>query len=188
METENWTGQINKTTNDFKKAFESLTDEQINWKPNKNTWSIAQNIDHLIVINESYFPTLNSIRQGTYKTPFIGKFDFITNSLGKTLLKAVQPDRKKKTKTFLIWEPTQDAMLTDILKRFEKHQKGLKLQIENSQNLLKKKTVISSPANKNIVYKIVTAFDIIVAHEQRHFEQAKEVLKILPKYSKPTSV
>lgn len=181
MKTENWTAQINKTTNDFRKKFEPLTDEQMNWKPDKQTWSIAQNIDHLIVINESYFPILNSIQKGTYKIPFIGKFDFITNLLGKTLLKTVQPDRKKKTKTFPIWEPTQGTMLTDILKKFEKHQEELKLQIESSENLLKKKTVISSPANKNIVYKIETAFDIIVTHEQRHFEQAKEVLKMLPK-------
>jgi len=181
MEKENWIEQINKTTNDFKKTFESLTDDQMNWKPNKQTWSIAQNIDHLIVINKSYFPILNSIRQGNYKTPFIGKFNFITNFLGKSLLKAVQPTTKKKTKTFPIWEPTQNTELTDILNEFEKHQEDLKLQIENSGDLLKKETVISSPANKNIVYKLKTAFDIIVTHEQRHLEQAKEVLKIMSK-------
>lgn len=181
METENWTAEINKVTSDFRKAFELLTDEQMNWKPSKQTWSIAQNMDHLIVINESYFPALNSIREGTYKTPFIGKFDLITIFFGKTLLKAVQPDRKKKTKTFPIWEPTQGEILTDILEKFEKHQEELKLQINNSENLLNKETVISSPANRNIVYKIEIAFDIIVAHELRHFEQAKEVLKILPR-------
>jgi hypothetical protein len=38
-------------------------------------------------------------------------------------------------------------------------------------------TIISSPANKNIEYKLETAFDIIVAHEKRHLEQAREVLK-----------
>lgn len=177
---DNWIERIDKTTNDFKKAFGSLTDEQMNWKPDKQTWSIAQNMDHLIAINESYYPILKSIRNGNYKTPFLGKFNFITKILGKTLLKAVQPDRKKKTKTFQIWEPTQDEMLTDILKKFERHQEELKLQIENSDDLLKGGTVISSPANKNIVYKLETAFDIIVTHEKRHFEQAKEVLQIIP--------
>ena len=33
----------------------------------------------------------------------------------------------------------------------------------------------TAKANKNIVYKLETAFDIIVTHEERHFEQAKEV-------------
>lgn len=176
MKTDNWINQIDKTTNDFREAFEPLPDEQLNWKPDEQTWSIAQNMDHLIVINESYFPILNSLQKGTYKTPFIGKFGFIVNILGKTLLKAVQPDRRKKTKTFQIWEPGQ-SKITDILIKFEEHQEELKQQIENSEDILKKETVISSPANKNIVYKLKTAFDIIVTHEKRHFEQAKEVKK-----------
>lgn len=161
MEKDDWAAQLNKTTNDFKKAFGSLTDKQMNWKPAEQTWSIAQNIDHLIAINQSYFPILSSIRKGKYKTPFIGKFNFITNFLSKKLLKAVQPDTKKKTKTFSIWEPAQDIALTGILEKFEKHQKDLKSEIEQSENLLKKETVISSPANKNIVYQLKTAFDSV---------------------------
>jgi hypothetical protein len=49
-------------------------------------------------------------------------------------------------------------------------------KIEEAKELVAKGTVIASPANKNIVYKLETAFDIIVSHEQRHLEQAKEVL------------
>jgi hypothetical protein len=177
MKTDKWTNQIDKTTNDFVQAFGSLADEQLNWKPDGKTWSIAQNIDHLIVINESYYPILDSIRKGEYKTPFIGKFGFMVNFLGKALLKAVDPGRKKKSKTFPIWKPSQDKMLVGVLEKFEKHQEGLKSQIEQSEYLLEKGTVISSPANKNIVYKLETAFDIITTHEQRHFNQAKEVLE-----------
>ena len=40
--------RIDKTTEDFTKSFGSLTPEQMNWKPNPQVWSIAQNIDHLI--------------------------------------------------------------------------------------------------------------------------------------------
>jgi len=53
--------------------------------------------------------------------------------------------------------------------------------IAGCSDLLDKGTIISSPANKNIVYKLEMAFDIITTHEQRHFEQAKEVLAVLPK-------
>jgi hypothetical protein len=41
------------------------------------------------------------------------------------------------------------------------------------------KTVIASPASKMIVYTLDTAFDIIVTHERRHLEQAREVLRQL---------
>jgi DinB superfamily len=176
-----WTLQLDKITEQFVTNFGSLSAEQLNWKPNSQTWSIAQNIDHLIVVNETYYPVLASLKEGTYKTPFIAKLDFIVSFLGNTVLNAVKPDRKKKMKTFPVWEPTATQVKGDILQRFEKHQKELKQQIETSKELVEKGTIISSPANRNIVYKLETAFDIIASHEQRHYEQAKEVLQLIKK-------
>lgn len=51
--------------------------------------------------------------------------------------------------------------------------------IRNSKELIQKGVVISSPANKNIVYKLDKAFEIIIAHEKRHFEQSKDVLQLM---------
>jgi len=176
---ENWISTIDAVTSGFKEKFGNLTAEQLNWKPNEQTWSIAQNIDHLIVINETYYPVIKSIRKGTYKLPFMGKMGFMVNSLGKMILNSVQPDRKRKIKTFPIWEPSKSNISPDILNRFEKHQEELKSMIAGSKDLLEKGTVISSPANKNIVYKLEMAFNIIVTHEQRHLEQAKEILSLI---------
>lgn len=176
-----WTLQLDKITERFVENFGSLSTDQLNWKPNSQTWSIAQNIDHLIIVNETYYPVLASLKEGTYKTPFIAKLGFIASFLGKTVLNAVNPDRKKKMKTFPVWEPTTSQIKDNILQHFEKHQSELKQQIETSKELVEKGTIISSPANKNIVYKLETAFDIIVSHEQRHLEQAKEVFQLMTK-------
>jgi hypothetical protein len=176
MNTDHWTNRIDKTTGAFKASFGGLSSGQLNWKPNAQTWSIAQNIDHLIVINETYYPVIGELKKGTYKKPFMGNLGFMVNFLGKTILDAVNPDRKKKMKTLPIWEPSKSEIGADILSRFEKHQEELKNMIEGCKELLDQGIVISSPANKNIVYKLQAAFDIIVTHEQRHLEQAKEVL------------
>jgi hypothetical protein len=173
----NWTSTLDDISKQSLSEFGSLTSEQLNWKPNSNTWSIAQNLDHLIVANETYYPVLASLKAGTYRTPFIARIGFMVSFLGKTVLKAVQPDRQKKMKTFPIWEPTTSNLLDDILKRFQIHQNELIQKIEDAKGLVEKGVVISSPANRNIVYKLETAFDIIVSHEQRHLEQAKEILQ-----------
>lgn len=173
--TNRWNDKIDSITEAFANAFGMLSSEQLNRKPDSNTWSIAQNIDHIIVINESYYPIIQSVRNGSYKLPFIGRFGFLVNILGKMILNSVQPDRKRKMKTFSIWQPSQSEISSDILKKFQKHQEDLKKIISDCEDLLQAGTVISSPANKNIVYKLETAFDIIVSHEQRHFEQAKEI-------------
>ncbi|MGN6531786.1 MAG: DinB family protein [Ginsengibacter sp.] len=175
----NWNEQIDDITQKFIESFENLTSEQMNWKPDPDTWSIAQNIDHLIVINNSYFAMIDSIKKGTYKAPFLSRIGFIVSFLGNTILKSVQPDRKKKMKTFTIWEPGKSNVAEGILKTFEEKQSKLKSLIENSKDLLDKGVIISSPANKNIVYKLEKAFEIIVTHERRHFNQSKEVYELL---------
>lgn len=175
----NWSTELDKVTEQAAAMFGKLPDEQLNWKLNANTWSIAQNIDHLIVVNETYFPILSSLKEGTYTPPFISRIGFLVSFFGTTVLSAVKPDRKKKMKTFPMWEPATSKISSDILNRFEIHQNLLKAEIDGAKELIERGTIISSPANKNIVYKLETAFDIIVSHEQRHLEQAKEVLELL---------
>ena len=103
---QDWSSQLDIITEIFVADFGTLSAEQLNWKPNSQTWSIAQNIDHLIILNETYYPVLASLKAGTYQTPFMGKIGFMVSFLGKTVLNAVKPDRNKKIKTFPIWEPT----------------------------------------------------------------------------------
>ena len=176
MNTQSWTSQIDQNTSDFKAAFAQLSADQLNWKPNPDTWSIGQNIDHLIVINKTYFPVIAEVRAGTYKASWVAKIGFLVKFLGNMILKSVQPTTTRKIKTFPIWEPAKSNIPADILQKFEAHQQELKALISNSADLLDKGTVISSPANANIVYKLDRAFDIIVTHEQRHLQQAKQVM------------
>ena len=180
---EHWLKQIDQNTTDFQERFGALSSEALNWKPNPEAWSIAQNLDHLIVINESYFPIFAQRRAGTYRTPWHAKLGFIVNFLGKMILQAVGTDRQKKIKTFPIWEPASSVISEDILERFVAHQQRLKEEFQACTPLLGKGAVISSPANGNIVYSLETAFAVIVTHEQRHLVQAEEMLALLPDFA-----
>lgn len=177
----NWSKQIEKNTQKFIEAFGELSIEQLNWKPNSQTWSIAQNIDHLIITNNTYFPVIESVRNGTHTPPFFAKIGFVVSFFGKTVLKAIDPGRTKKMKTFSIWEPATSEIPIGIMERFKEHQSELKEMMEKAQDLIEKEIIISSPANRNIVYKLEKAFEIIVTHEQRHFEQSKEVHQLMEK-------
>jgi hypothetical protein len=180
---EKWIAQIDAITSDFRSAFDHLSVEQLNWKPTPQKWSIAQNIDHVIVINASYFPIFEDLRKETLELPKLAKWDFIVSYFGKFILKSSQPDRRKRMKTYALWEPTIGELSSDILAQFEEHQNKLKTYIAGSDDLIEFESVIPSPVNKNIVYKLETAFDIIVAHERRHFMQAKEVLELAKNWS-----
>lgn len=173
------TRRIEEITPAFARLFGTLSEEDLNWKPDAQTWSIAQNIEHLILVNESYYPVLESLRSGSHRAPFLGRIGFLVSLLGKAILGSVQPDRKRKMKTFPLWRPKESRAVPGILAQFEAHQAELVRRIEAAVQVAGGDTVISSPANRNIVYTLETAFDIMAAHEKRHLEQAREVLQRL---------
>lgn len=174
-----FTQDIYKITAEFISKFGHLSVEQLNLKPAADVWSIAQNISHLIVINRTYFPIFEELQKGTYKVPFTRRIGFLVNFFGNSILKTVQPDRRKKMRTFPMWEPDKSTISGDIFSKFEEHQKMLAYFVENADKFIKQGAVISSPANKVIVYKLETAFEIIITHEKRHLAQACEVYDIL---------
>jgi len=181
----NWLNHIDRITEQFTAHFGTLQRDALNWKPQAGTWSIAQNIDHLITTNESYFDVIADLQSGEYHPPFIAGVGFLASFMGNMVLKAVHPDRRKKMKTFSLWEPATSKLPADILDTFVTHQEQLKKAIRDSEILLQRGAKISSPVNKNIVYTLEKAFDIMISHEERHLEQAKELVPFLQVQSSP---
>jgi uncharacterized damage-inducible protein DinB len=174
----NWLQRIDQQTDRVNTFFGKLTDEQLYRKPGEKIWSVAENLQHLIVINNSYFPAIEIIRAGKQKLGFLSKFAFIRKFFGKMIIAGVQADRKKKMKTFAVWQPAHFKSSENLIETFVKHQESIKKLISDSEDLLLKNAIIASPANKNIVYSLADAFEIIVTHEERHVNQAAELLKV----------
>ena len=174
--TNQWVSDINAITQTVKQHFGQLSEQELNHKPDSSTWSIAQNLAHLMTVNESYFHELDQLKQNNYSLPLHGRLSAVRKFFGNLIMKNVGPKRKKKVKTMSIWKPGSSEFPGDIVTKFEAHQNKLKDYIRRSEPLITKKVAISSPANKNIVYDLDKAFDIIVAHEWRHFAQAQELL------------
>ena len=171
-----WMSRLDEITELFRKSFGSLSPNQLNWKPTPSTWSVAENLEHLIQVNESYYPILKEVRANTYKTPFVAAIPGYANAVGKLVLKSVEPERKKKTKTFPVWEPKKSLITDHIVDQFVAHQEKLKKFMQEHEDLVGQRIIISSPVNRNVVYYLDVAFEIIVTHELRHYHQAKEVM------------
>jgi hypothetical protein len=170
------TTEIDKLTADFQNSFGDISTEQLKWNNNRKCWSVAQNISHLIVINQSYNPILEQLNSGTLNLPFMAKIKFMVKLFGKLILSSVEPSRQKKIKTFSLWEPTSLPHAEHLLSAFVAQQEQLKKNIIANEHSFHK--IIHSPANKNIVYTLGKAFEILVVHERRHFNQAIEILAL----------
>jgi hypothetical protein len=174
--TELWLDSINDITTETDRSFSGLPLEKIHFKPNPQTWSIAENLEHLITINKTYFPIFEKLKNGSFQGAFISKIPLFYNLFGNLIYKSVSDGGKKKTKTFPLWEPKVNSDDPTVLERFKAHQEELKTRIKEMKPFHEKNTIIHSPANTIIVYPLEKAFEIIIAHEQRHLDQAKSLL------------
>jgi len=174
-----WVERLGDVTERVASEFEHLSEKQLNQKPGPQAWSIAENLQHLIQINESYYPVIEKVRKGKLQLGWMARFAFIRNFFGKMILGSVEPTRKKKIETFPIWEPSHSGIEEGIVPRFSAHQHHFGEFIRSCQDLLDSGTVIHSPANDQIVYTLEKAFEIIVTHEERHPNQALEVKESL---------
>ncbi|MCF8238227.1 MAG: DinB family protein [Saprospiraceae bacterium] len=173
-----WSDRIDKVSAAINICCTDLDLESLNIKPNLESWSIAQILDHIMTTNQSYFPMLDKLALGEFDLPLHGRLPFLRRFFGRFILKGVSPKREKKISTFPIWEPSSSQLPGDMVARFSSHQAKLKSRIEDALPLLEKGARIYSPASRMIVYSLADAFEIIVTHEERHLEQVKEVLEL----------
>lgn len=172
-----WIKEIDFISQKARESFEGLDKITLFQKPDNQTWSIAENLEHLIKVNSSYFPIFKKLKEGTFRAAFISKIGFFTKLFGEMIYKSVSDGGKKKVRTFSLWEPKIQDQNFDILEKFLSHQEELKDWINELDTFINKREIIHSPANPLIVYALPQALDIIVAHEKRHLEQALKNLK-----------
>jgi hypothetical protein len=174
---ESYIQSFRNLTDQFTATFGHLDDDQLNWRPDSTSWSIAQVMEHIIIINESYYSVFDAIRNGTHKTPGLARLSFIPNFIGNMIEKSLQPQTTRKTKTFPIWEP-QQSRITGIITRFRQHQDEYISRLRDMERYFNKGIVVSSPANKYVIYSLDQAIAIMLVHEKRHYLQACRVLEL----------
>lgn len=173
-----WKQSFADSSRSFEGSFAGLSSGELNWTPQESAWSVGQIIDHLIRINESYYPVLDQLKGGRNPVPWIAKINFVPPYFGKFILRSVEPERRKKMTTFPLWEPTSSAVGVDVVERFAAHHQTLVEKLDTHQDLFGKGTIISSPANRYVVYPLDTAIEILIQHEKRHYNQALEVMAL----------
>ncbi|MFN3800452.1 DinB family protein [Belliella pelovolcani] len=176
-QTTSYVKALQEITEEVKSTFGELSQEILFQKPDAKTWSIAENLEHLITLNSSYFPIFDKLKKGELPLAFISKIAFFPKILGDMIMKSVAVSNTKKVKTFPLWEPrVSSGDQYDIIQKFEKHQQALIAKINELDSHIQKGSIIHSPANRLIVYRLDQAIAIIIEHERRHLLQAKNLL------------
>ena len=170
-----WTYQIDQTTTKFIDTFSNLNFEQLNWKPDSDTWSIGQNIAHIILLNKSYFQKFEKIKLGTNNIPILTRFRYWFSFARNPIKPYTDTNRIKRAKTYQFWESAKTDYTKDILTDFLVHQTEFKKYINELKNV-NGRTLMPYPGDNSFIFTLESAFDLLIDHEVRHYNQAKELL------------
>lgn len=170
--------ELEKIVENAKETFGSLSAEQINWKPSEKVWSVGQCFEHLIVTNNLYFPNIQKVIDGRHRNNFYSKIPFGVDLIAVLMKNSLNPDQKRKIKTFKIFEPAKSNVSETIIEDFTANQQKLIEMAKAVRNLNIHQIKISEPVGAALNLRLDDAFEILAMHEKRHFKQAERVMEM----------
>ncbi|MEZ5427517.1 MAG: DinB family protein [Pyrinomonadaceae bacterium] len=162
---------------EVREAFGDLSPEELNWKPTAESWSVGQCFDHLIITNGLYAANIEKVADGTFRANGFSKIPFLADFVGRMLKKAVSPDSVKKVKTFPIFEPAASDITKTIIGDFIAHQEKMISLMEAVKDRDIRRIKIPTPVSQAVNIRLSDAFEVMLLHERRHFNQARRVLE-----------
>ena len=162
-----------------RELFGALDYERFNRSPQPGSWSIGQCLDHLVKANEPYFAIFDSVANGTKQTMFWERLPILPKIFGATVLNTVHPTTVRKSKAPRIFQPTTSNVPLAVREAFLQQQHKFVDAFTSLRGVDLDVTIVTSPVARFIPYNLRDALSIVVAHEERHMQQAERVLPFL---------
>ena len=155
------------------------SDITINWKANKESWSVLECIEHLNLYGNFYIPAIQkAISENKSKPDEV----FESGILGNYFANSMLPKEKlNKMKTFKEKDPINSNLDKKVIDNFIAQQFQLIKLLEQSEkiSLIKTKTNIS--ISKWIKLRLGDTFRFVINHNIRHFVQIEKIFAQLEK-------
>lgn len=169
---------ISQTT----KKFSKLSENQLTWRPNEQTWSIIEIFAHLNEYSNYYHPTfLKKIDITRFREP---KLNFISSPLGKSAWKSMKlgnaKNVKRKFRAAKLYNPTvvpSIVKLTAVSDFIQSQHEFLEI-LEKSKAINVRKTKVGISISKIIRLRFGDALLFVTYHNERHVQQAVNLMNL----------
>lgn len=162
------------------KKISKLSEHQLQWKPNSETWNLLEIFAHLNEYTLYYHPTFQKkIDTTRFRDP---RQNFISSPLGRSAWKSMKlgnaKNVKRKFRAPKLYNPT---IVTSIVKPtaitdFIDAQKELLTIFEKAKTINIRKSKIGISISKIIRLRFGDALLFVVYHNERHVQQAINLL------------
>ena len=156
----------------LKKTVENLADEQLNYLPEGERWTIAQIVEHLSLVEDGMTRISRKLLNEAKET---GKTSDGTMKISEDFLRKAESSREQKLEAPERVHPKLGQTIAESLAKMEENRKRL-----NELRPLFESVECSDYKFPHPAFGELTAHEwlaLIGGHEMRHIEQIKRILK-----------
>jgi len=152
-----------------------LNEEQLNWRPDERSWSIAQCLDHLNVTDRIYLaPMLHAIEKAR-KAGSVRRGPLRLGFLGRWFVSTMEPPPKRRLPAPGKLVPALRKGRAELIEDWRRTQAELSAVLHKAAAVDLNATRFVNPFVRMIRFSVGTGFQVIAAHERRHLWQAEQV-------------
>ena len=155
-----------------------MSDEQFNWRPEEDHWSIAECIDHLVTVGTIMNKNIDQGMDQAEARGLKSEGPFKYGALGNWFVRAVgsgEKARRRKMKAPRIYTPTSNHTLSRLNAAFDELQVEFLARVQRANGLDLARVKIPSPVTRLIRLSLGQWFALLAGHQERHLAQAREV-------------
>ena len=161
---------------DAEETFGGLDVRRLNWRPAPTKWSVAQCFDHLITGNDLLIGSAKDALENPARSLW-QQVPLLPTAFGWALIRSQAPGAPGKYKAPVKARPTTSDLPGDIIARFAHQHREAAYWMEGLDERKMKRVIMVSPFVRTITYSVLDGCRLLLAHDRRHFEQARRVME-----------
>lgn len=150
-----------------------LREDQIRWRPDPERWSIGECIEHLNILGSLLVEKMNEAILRGRAEGLTGAGPFRYSWPGRMFIDSLGPHSRLRVKTLKLYTPTGVMSKEQLAPKFHELQKGFRDAVVLASGVDLVRVKVASPANRMLRFSLGVWFAAKLAHEHRHFEQAR---------------
>jgi len=179
-ELEGYSQKIEAIKDQARELIQGLNEQQFNWRPAPDQWSIEECLAHLTMVGQWEVRAIEeAIEQGRARG-LTGSGPFEYSGLDRLIVDLSRPPVRLRVSAPRHFVPLHGQPMTAILPTFLHVQSQFLQQIEKAAGLDLRRIKVATPISRFLKLSLGMMFAQAAAHEQRHMEQAWRVRQKLP--------
>ena len=166
---------LNDVAREVRAGFGSLSATQLNWRPDEARWSVAQCFDHLLTANRMMLTSADAALDDSRSRSIWQRLPVWPELMGPIMVRSQAPASTRKYKAPAAARPSSSAIAANIITRFADQHREIDSRLQVLDPAAAARTVMASPFARIVTYSVLDGWRLLLAHEHRHFEQARRV-------------